>query len=131
MNEKVSWKFDPISQIIEIKSQALIGKRSKYINRSEVKSIAIKTEFLPLEVLTHKLVRSAHRRQYQKQYSAILMPSDLAKNKPQQGYWRIFTSTDLSLVCDLADRVQAHLNLPLDELISTKSIELEPIGAIK
>jgi hypothetical protein len=34
-------------------------------------------------------------------------------------------------VCDLVDRVQAHLNLPLDELISTESIELEPTGAIK
>ena len=128
---KVSWKFDTIAQRITIESQTLIGNRSKYITRSEIKSIAIKTEFLPIEVSTHKLIRSAHRRQYQKQYSAILMPSNLAKLRPQQGCWRIFTSTDLSMVCDLVDRVQAHLNLPLDELRSTESIALEPTGAIK
>jgi hypothetical protein len=128
---KVSWKFDAIAQRITIESQTLIGNRCKYITRSEIKSIAVKTEFLPIEVSTHKLIRSAHRRQYQKQYSAILMPSNLAKLKPQQGYWRIFTSTDLEMVCDLVDRVQAHLNLPLDELRSTESIELEPTGAIK
>ncbi len=128
---KVSWKFDAIAQRITIESQTLIGNRCKYITRSEIKSIAIKTEFLPIEVSTHKLIRPAHKRQYQKQYSAILMPSNLAKLRPQQGYWRIFTSTDLSMVCDLVDRVQTHLNLPLDELRSTESIELEPTGAIK
>jgi hypothetical protein len=128
---KVSWKFDAIAQRIKIESQTLIGNRSKYITRSEINAIAIKTEFLLIEVSTHKLIRSAHRQQYQKQYSAILMPSNLAKLKPQQGYWRIFTSTDLSMVCDLVDRVQAHFNLPLDELLSTESIESEPVGAIK
>lgn len=128
---KVSWEFDAIAQRIKIESRTLIGKRSKHITRSEIKSIAIKTEFLPIEVSTHKLARFAHRRQYQKQYSAILIPSDRTNLKPQQGYWRIFTSTDLDLVCDLADRVQAHFNLPLDELISTESLESEPVGAIK
>jgi hypothetical protein len=128
---KISWKFDAIAQKIEIESWTLIGNRSKYITRSEIRSIAIKTEFLPIEISTHKLARFAHRRQYQKQYSAILIPSNRAKLKPQTGYWRIFTSTDLPLVCDLVDRVQAHLNLPLDELRSTESIELEPVGAIK
>jgi hypothetical protein len=136
---KVSWKFDAIAQRIEVESRTLIGNRSKYITRLEIKSIAIKTEFLPLEVSTHQLSISAHRRQYQKQYSAILVPivrgssqkENRAKLKPQSGYWRIFTSTDLAMVCDLADRIQAHLNLPLDELRSTESIELEPVGAIK
>lgn len=128
---KVSWKFDTIARRITIDSQTLIGSHAKYITRSEIKSIAIKTEFLPIVVSTHKLIRSAHKRQYQKQYSAILMPSNLAKLRPQQGYWRIITSTDLSLVSDLVDRVQAHLNLPLDELRSNQSIALEPTGAIK
>jgi hypothetical protein len=129
--QKVIWKFDATEQVIEIESRTLIDNSSKHITRSEIKSIAIKTEFLPIEVPLYKLARSAHRRQYQKQYSAILIPSDRAKLKPQQGYWRIFTSTDLDLVYDLVDRVQAHFDLPLDELISTESIELEPTGAIK
>jgi hypothetical protein len=129
--QKVSWKFDATEQIIEIESRTLIDNSSKQIIRAEIKSIAIKTEFLPIEVSTHKLARFAHRRQYQKQYSAILIPSDRVNLKPQSGYWRIFTSTDLSMVCDLADRIQAHLNLPLDELRSTESIELEPVGAMK
>ena len=129
--QKVSWKFDANEQIIEIESRTLIDNSSKHITRSEIKSIAIKTEFLPIEVSTHKLARFTHRRQYQKQYSAILIPSDRAKLKLQQGYWRIFTSTDLELVCDLVDRVQSHLNLPLDNLRSTESISLEPTGAIK
>jgi hypothetical protein len=128
---KVSWKFDSTAQRIEVESQTPIGSRAKYITRSEIKSIAIKTEFLATEVSTYQLIRSVHRRQYQKQYSVILIPSNLAKLKPLRGYWRIFTSTDLSLVSDLADQVQAHLNLPLDELRSTESIELEPTGAIK
>jgi hypothetical protein len=129
--QKTIWKFDRIAANIEIESHTCIGKSSQSIMRSEIKSIAIKTEFLPLEIPIHKLARFAHRRQYQKQYSAILIPSDRAKLKPQQGYWRIFTSTDLELVWDLVDRVQAHLNLPLDELRSTESIELEPTGATK
>jgi hypothetical protein len=129
--QKVSWKFDATEQIIEIESRTLIDNSSKHITRSEIKSIAVKTEFLPIEVPLYKLARSAHRRQYQKQYSAILIPSDRAKLKPPQGYWRIFTSTDLDLVCDLVDRVQTHLNIPLDELRSTESIALEPTGAIK
>jgi hypothetical protein len=128
---KVSWNFDAIAQRIKIESQTLIGTRAKYITRLEIKSIAIKTEFLPIEVSTHKLIRSAHKRQYQKQYSAILMPSNLDKLNPQQCYWRIFTSTDLPLVRDLVDRVQVHLDLPLDELRSTESIALEPTGAVK
>jgi hypothetical protein len=129
--QKVSWKFDATEQIIEIDSRTLIENSSKHITRSEIKSIAIKTEFLPIEIPLYKLARFAHRRQYQKQYSAILMPSDRAKLKLRQGYWRIFTSTDLELVCDLVDRVQTHFNLPLDELRSTESIALEPTGAIK
>ncbi len=130
--QKTICKFDRVATNIEIEFHTCIGKFShEIIMRSEIKSIAIKTEFLPVEVSTHKLARFAHRRQYQKQYSAILIPSNLAKLKPQQGYWRIFTSTDLSMVRDLVDRVQAHLNLPLDELRSTDSIESEPIGAIK
>jgi hypothetical protein len=138
--QKTIWKFDRIAANIEVQSHICIGELLQYIiMRSEIRSIAIKTEFLPLEIPIHKLARFAHRRQYQKQYSAILIPSvrgaflkeNRANLKPQQGYWRIFTSTDLSLVCDLVDRVQAHLNLPLDELISTESIELEPTGAIK
>ena len=129
--QKVSWKFDAIEQRIKIELQTLIGTRCKYIARSEINAIAIRTEFLPAEVPLYKLARFAHRRQYQKQYSAILMSSNLAKLKPETGYWRIFTSTDLSLVRDLVDRVQAHLNLPLDELQSTESIALEPTGAIK
>jgi hypothetical protein len=129
--QKVSWKFDATEQIIEIESRTLIDNSSKHITRSKIKSIAIKTEFLPIEIPLYKLARFAHRRQYQKQYSAILIPSDRAKLKSQQEYWRIFTSTDLELVCDLVDRVQAHLNLPLDELLSTESIALEPTGAIK
>jgi hypothetical protein len=128
---KVSWKFDALAQRIEIESQTLIGTRCKYIARSEINTIAIRTEFLPAEVPLYKLARFAHRRQYQKQYSAILMPSNLAKLKPETGYWRIVTSTDLSLVRDLADRVQSHFNLPLDELRSTESIESESVGAIK
>jgi hypothetical protein len=130
--QKTIWKFDRIAANIEIESHTCIGKFSQYIiMRSKIRSIAIKTEFLPIEVSTHKLARFADRRQYQKQYSAILMPSNLAKIKPQHGYWRIFTSTNLALVYDLVDRVQAHLNLPLDELRSTESIKLEPTGAIK
>jgi hypothetical protein len=129
--QKTIWKFDKIAANIEIQSHICIDKSSQSIMRSEISAIAIKTEFLPIEVSTHKLARFAHRRQYQKQYSAILMPSNLAKLKPQTGYWRIFTSPDLSLVRDLVDRVQAHLNLPLDELRSTESIALEPTGAIK
>ncbi len=128
---KVSWKFDALAQRIEIESRTLIGTRFKYTTRSEINAIAIKTEFLPAEIPLHKLARFAHKRQYQKQYSAILMPSNLAKLNPQQGYWRIFTSTDLEMVRDLVDRVQAHLDLPLDELRSTESIALEPTGAIK
>jgi hypothetical protein len=129
--QKTVWEFNEIAANIKIESYTCIGKSSQTIMRSEIKSIAIKTEFLPIEIPIHKLARFAHRRQYQKQYSAILIPSNRAKLKPQTGYWRIFTSTDLPLVCDLVDRVQAHLNLPLDELRSTESIELEPVGAIK
>lgn len=129
--QKVSWKFDAISQRIEITSRTLIGNRAKYLTKLEIKSISIKTEFLPVEIPLHKLARSAHRKQHQKQYSAILIPSDRFKFKLHQGYWRVFTSTDLSLVRDLVDRIQAHLDLPLDELLSTESIESEPVGAIK
>lgn len=141
--ETKTWKFDRNAANIEIESRDWISKSSRYIMRSEIGAIAIKTEFLPLEFEIHNLARSTHKRQYQKQYSAILIPSVLGasacvkgkKNrsrlKPQQGYWRIFTSTDLSLVRDLVDRVQAHLDLPLDELLSTESIESEPVGAIK
>jgi hypothetical protein len=130
--QKTIWKFDRIAANIEVQSHICIGELLQYIiMRSEIRSIAIKTEFLPLEIPIHKLARFTHRRQYQKQYSAILIPIDRANLKSQQGYWRIFTSTDLSLVCDLVDRVQAHFNLPLDELLSTESIESEPVGAIK
>jgi hypothetical protein len=130
--QKTIWKFDRIAANIEVQSHICIGELLQYIiMRSEIRSIAIKTEFLPLEIPIHKLARFTHRRQYQKQYSAILIPIDRANLKSQQGYWRIFTSTDLEMVCDLVDRVQAHLDLPLDELRSTESIELEPTGAIK
>ena len=129
--QKVSWKFDATEQTIEIESRTLIDNSSKHITRSEIKSITIKTEFLPIEIPLYKLSRFAHRRQYQKQYSAILMPSDRARLKLRQGYWRIFTSTDLPMVRDLADRIQAHFNLPLDELRSNQSIESESVGAIK
>jgi hypothetical protein len=125
------WKFDRTTAPIKIERRTFLGKSSKYLTRSEIKTIAIKTEFLPLEYTSYELIGYLHRRQYQKQYSAILIPHDRSSLKSKDSYWRIFTSNDLSMVEDLVDRVRAHLDLPLDGSLSNQSIELDQVGAIK
>jgi hypothetical protein len=124
------WRFDRTTAKIKIECHTLIGKSSKYITRSEIQTIALKTEFLPLESTPYKLISNMHRKEYQKQYSAILIPRDRSSLKPKNGYWRIFTSNDLSMVRDLADRIREHLDLPSEELQSDRAIELEAVGVV-
>jgi hypothetical protein len=125
------WRFDRTAAKIEFERRTLIGKSSKYITRSEIQTIALKTEFLPLEYTPHKLISNLYRKQYQKQYSAILIPSDRSSIKTENVYWRIFTSNDLSMVRDLADRIREHLDLPLEELQSDRAIKVESVGVVK
>ncbi len=125
------WMIDCFSASIKIECCTLISNHVKYINKSEIKTIDVKTEFLPLEAASHRLSYFLHKKQYQKQYSAILIYSDRAKTTAKNSYRRIFTSTDLSLVMDIADRIRVNLDLPLDQPQSNHAIELDTAGAVK
>jgi hypothetical protein len=125
------WKFDRTTAVITIERRTLLGKSSQHINRAEIQTIALKTEFLPLVSVPNKLIINMHRKEYQKQYSAILILRDRSNVKTTNGYCRIFTSNDLSIVRDLADRIGAHLDLPSEELQSDRAIDLDLAGAAK
>lgn len=129
--ERKILKFDRTAANIEIERRTLIGKFSQHINRSDIQAIDLKTEFLPLEYSLNKLIGCFHKKQYQKQYSAILILSDRASKKPKSGYWRIFTTNDLSMVKELVDRIGTHLDLPVEEFQSDRVSELDPAGAAK
>ncbi len=125
------WKFDRTTAVIKVERRTLLGKSSQHINRAEIQTIALKTEFLPLVSIPNKLISNRHRKEYQKQYSAILILRDRSNIKTKNGYCRIFTSNDLSIVRDIADRIGAHLDLPSEELQSDRAIELDLAGAVK
>jgi hypothetical protein len=125
------WKFDRTTAVIKIERRTLLGKSSQHINRAEIQTIALKTEFLPLVSVPNKLISNRHRKEYQKQYSAILILRDRSNVKTKNGYCRIFTSNNLSIVRDLADRIGAHLDLHSEELQSDRAIDLDLAGAAK
>jgi hypothetical protein len=129
--ERKIWGFDRTTGTIKIERRTLIGKYFQYITRAEIQTIDLKTEFLLIEFTPHKLIGYLHRKQYQKQYSAILIHSDRSTLKPKHGYWQIFTSNDLSMVKDVVDRIREHLDLPSTESQSDRAVELESVGVVK
>jgi hypothetical protein len=114
-----TWNFDCQNSYVKLQSRYLGCKYNQKIEVASIKYVCIKRESYGLYMLLavsgallspNASKNLAHLRR--DRYSLILVLKDGATFKCPNNYLRVFSSTDLCLLEEYADRLRSHLNLP-------------------